>query len=349
MSSLQNGHGSGGGGSALYHASSLVKTVSGPAGDLTILKGVDLTVHAGETLAIVGSSGSGKSTMLRCINLLERPDEGKVLFHGKDLMGLKAGQLRVQRRKISMIFQSFNLLDQRTALDNICFPMELTGVPRREARKRARELLEIVGLPDKADSYPVQLSGGQKQRIAIARALASDPEVLLCDEATSALDPKTTDQILSLLQNINQQRGITVIIITHQMSVIEKICHRVAILDSGVVAEIGDVEQVFSNPRSAAGRRLVSPNVAEPAIAWDMPIARVAFNGGASEEPVIANMIMKTGIPVSIMGADTRNVDGKAFGTMLISLPEDYESRSKLLAFLNACEGVTAEEVKSNV
>ena len=192
---------------------------------------------------------------MRCINLLERPDRGSVLFDGQDLMELKEKELRAQRRKISMIFQSFNLLEQRTALDNICFPMELTGVPKKQARAKARELLETVGLPDKAESYPVQLSGGQKQRIAIARALASDPEVLLCDEATSALDPKTTGQILSLLQKINRERGITVIIITHQMSVIEQICNRVAILDSGEVAEIGTVESVSPtpNPKPAVG------------------------------------------------------------------------------------------------
>ena len=255
----------------------------------------------------------------------------------------------MQRRKISMIFQSFNLLDQRTSLDNICFPLELAGVSKKDARKRAMELLETVGLPDKAGSYPVQLSGGQKQRIAIARALASDPEVLLCDEATSALDPKTTGQILSLLQTINKERGITVIIITHQMSVIEQICNRVAILDSGEVAEIGDVVDVFSNPQSQAGRRLVSPNVAEPALDWDIPIARIAFNGSVSEEPVIARLVTTTGIPVSIMGAATRNVDGKAFGTMLISLPEDPGKKKEILDFLNGCQGVSAEEVTEHV
>ena len=248
-----------------------------------------------------------------------------------------------------MIFQSFNLLEQRTSLDNICFPMELAGTPKKQAREKARELLETVGLPDKADAYPVQLSGGQKQRIAIARALASDPEVLLCDEATSALDPKTTGQILSLLQKINREQGITVILITHQMSVIEQICNRVAILDSGKVAEIGAVEQVFSNPQSQAGRRLVSPAVAEPAAAWNMPIARIAFNGGASEAPVFAQLIKQTGVEPSIMGAATRNVDGKAFGTMLISLPEDSAKKQEILDFLNGCEGVSAEEVQEHV
>ena len=310
------------------------------------LQNVSLAVQPGEIFGIIGLSGAGKSTLVRCINLLEHPNEGSVLFHGKDLTHLKARELRLQRRKISMIFQSFNLLDQRTSLDNICFPLELAGVSRKEARKRAMELLETVGLPDKANAYPVQLSGGQKQRIAIARALASDPEVLLCDEATSALDPQTTDSILKLLQQINKERGITVIIITHQMSVIEQICHRVAILDSGVVAEIGEVERVFSNPQSAAGRRLVTPDVALPLSNWEGGVARIAFNGNASEDPIIACLAMDLGIKVSILGADTRNVDGKAFGTMLISLPDNREEKRRVLDYLNDHEGVTAEEVK---
>ena len=312
------------------------------------LSDVSLSVTSGEIFGIIGLSGAGKSTLVRCINLLERPDEGKVLFHGSDLIGLKEKELRSRRRKISMIFQSFNLLDQRTSLDNICFPLELAGVPRKEARKRAMELLETVGLPDKAAAYPVQLSGGQKQRIAIARALASDPEVLLCDEATSALDPKTTKSILQLLQKINRDRGITVIIITHDMSVIEQICHRVAILDRGEVAEIGDVEAVFSNPKSKAGRRLVTPNMALP-LTNDMPIARIAFNGNTSSDPIIASVALDLGIKVSIMGADTRNVDGKAFGTMLISLPEDLAQRRRVLDYLNGFEGVVAEEVHQDV
>ena len=312
------------------------------------LTNVSLSVKNGEIFGIIGLSGAGKSTLVRCINLLERPNEGKVLFHGSDLIHLKEKELRMQRRKISMIFQSFNLLDQRTSLDNICFPLELAGVSKKDARKRAMELLETVGLPDKANAYPVQLSGGQKQRIAIARALASDPEVLLCDEATSALDPKTTKSILQLLQQINKDRGITVIIITHDMSVIEQICHRVAILDHGEVAEIGQVEEVFSNPKSKAGRRLVSPSVVLP-LTNEMPIARIAFNGNASSDPIIASVAMELGEKVSIMGADTRNVDGKAFGTMLISLPEDITRRRKILDYLNSHPGVTAEEVQHDV
>ena len=324
----------------------LSKTFGAGAEQVAALQQVSLAVEPGEIFGIIGLSGAGKSTLVRCINLLERPDEGQVLFHGQDLTAMSTKQLRQVRRKISMIFQSFNLLEQRTALDNICFPLELEGVPKARAKQRARELLEIVGLPDKAKAYPVQLSGGQKQRIAIARALASDPEVLLCDEATSALDPQTTNSILNLLQTISRERGITVILITHQMSVIEQICNRVAILDSGVVAEIGDVEQVFSNPQSAAGRRLVSPDVALPLSTWVGPVARIAFNGNTSEEPIIAEVAMEKGIKLSILGADTRNVDGKAFGTMLVSLPEDAEKKQEVLDYLNHFDGVTAEVIQ---
>ena len=325
----------------------LSKTFGSGENQVSALRDVSISVQPGEIFGIIGLSGAGKSTLVRCVNLLERPDEGKVLFHGKNLMELKEKKLRMQRRKISMIFQSFNLLDQRTSLDNICFPLELMGVSKKEARKRAMELLETVGLPDKANAYPVQLSGGQKQRIAIARALASEPEVLLCDEATSALDPQTTDSILKLLQKINRERGITVIIITHQMSVIEQICHRVAILDQGDVAEIGAVESVFSNPQSKAGRRLVSPDVAAlPLSTWQGPVARIAFNGNASADPIIASVAMDLGIKVSILGAATRNVDGKAFGTMLVSLPDDKEQKRKVMEYLNADPGVTAEEVQ---
>ena len=324
----------------------LSKTFGAGAEQVAALQQVSLAVEPGEIFGIIGLSGAGKSTLVRCINLLERPDEGQVLFHGQDLTAMSTKQLRQVRRKISMIFQSFNLLEQRTALDNICFPLELEGVPKAKAKQRARELLEIVGLPDKARAYPVQLSGGQKQRIAIARALASDPEVLLCDEATSALDPQTTNSILNLLQTISRERGITVILITHQMSVIEQICNRVAILDSGVVAEIGDVEQVFSNPQSAAGRRLVSPDVALPLSTWVGPVARIAFNGNTSEEPIIAEVAMEKGIKLSILGADTRNVDGKAFGTMLVSLPEEAEKKQEVLDYLNHFDGVTAEVIQ---
>ena len=327
----------------------LSKTFGAGEGAVAALKDVSLDIRGGEIFGIIGLSGAGKSTLVRCINVLERPEAGQILFHGENLLELKEKDLRRRRRKISMIFQSFHLLEQRTALENIIFPLELAGVSKKTARAKAKELLETVGLPDKADAYPVQLSGGQKQRIAIARALASDPEVLLCDEATSALDPQTTESILALLQKINKERSITVILITHQMSVIEQICNRVAILDHGAVAEIGTVEDVFSNPASPAGRRLVSPDKALPLSHWDGPVARLAFNGTTVEAPVIASLAATEQILVSILGADTRNVDGKIFGTMLISLPEDPVKKQVALNFLNGYRGVIAEEVTHHV
>ena len=260
-------------------------------------------------------------------------------------MELSAPQLREKRRSISMIFQQFNLLMQRTCLGNICFPMEIAGVPKGEARKRALEYLDIVGLPDKANAYPAQLSGGQKQRIAIARALASNPKVLLCDEATSALDPTTTRSILRLIQDINRRMGITAVIITHEMAVVEEICSHVAILERGRMVETGTVEEVFSNPKTEAGRRLVFP---EGANIDKFPVAgvvRVVFNGGSSYEPLIASLAIDCGVKVNILGADTRNVNGKAFGSMLLGLPEDRNEAAKAMSYLRAQRDVTVEEV----
>ena len=336
-------------------------------GELTALNDVNITIHDGDVYGIVGMSGAGKSTLVRCINLLERPTSGQVVIDGKDLCVMPAKELIQQRRSISMIFQQFNLLMQRTCLKNICFPMEIAGVKAADAQKKAKELLEIVGLPDKADAYPAQLSGGQKQRIAIARALASDPKILLCDEATSALDPKTTQDILKLVKDINQRLGITVVVITHEMAVVEEICTHVAILDHGVLQESGTVEEIcthvaildhghmvetgtvediFSNPQTEAGRRLVYPN---GVVIDQLPAAnviRIAFNGGSSYEPLIASLAIDCGVKVNILGADTRNIDGKAFGTMLLGLPTDPEEAAKAMAYIKSQPNVTMEEVR---
>lgn len=228
-------------------------------GKVEALKNVSLTIEKGDVFGIIGMSGAGKSTLVRCINMLERPTEGTVKIDGVDIGALSNSDLRKIRREITMIFQGFNLLMQRNCLKNVCFPLELAGIGKSEAEKRALALLETVGLADKAKSYPAQLSGGQQQRVAIARALATNPKVLLCDEATSALDPTTTNSILELIRDINKKLGITVIIITHQMSVIKSICNNVAILDGGEVAEKGKVSEVFSKPKSIAARRLVFP------------------------------------------------------------------------------------------
>ena len=323
----------------------LSKTFGTGENQVAALQNVSLQVQKGDIFGIIGLSGAGKSTLVRCMNLLERPDQGEVLFHGKNLMAMSEKELRLQRRNISMIFQSFNLLDQRTALDNICFPLELIGTPRKEAKKRAMELLETVGLPDKAGAYPVQLSGGQKQRIAIARALASNPEVLLCDEATSALDPQTTRDVLRLLQDINKRLGITVIIITHDMTVIEEICGKVAILNHGEVAEIGAVTDVFSHPQTEAGRRLVYPD-GLPFELSEGRVIRVAFNGGTAYQPLIASLAIDCGVIVNILGADTRNIDGKAFGTMLLGLPESEAEATKALSYIQSQKDITVEEVR---
>ncbi len=314
-------------------------------GEFTALNDVSLTIGDGDIFGIVGMSGAGKSTLVRCLNLLERPSQGQVIIDGEDLCAMSQKELTLRRRSISMIFQHFNLLMQRTCLDNICFPMEIAGKKGPEVKKRARELLDIVGLPDKADAYPAQLSGGQKQRIAIARALASDPKILLCDEATSALDPKTTRDILRLIQDINRRLGITVVIITHEMGVIEEICSHVAILDHGVLQETGTVEEVFSNPKTEAGRRLVYP---DGVIIDQLPAAnviRIAFNGSSSYEPLIASLAMDCQVKVNILGADTRNVDGKAFGTMLLGLPENAEERERAIQYIKNQPNVTMEEV----
>ena len=315
-------------------------------GDLHALEDVSLTINDGDIFGIVGMSGAGKSTLVRCINLLERPTSGEVLVDGEDLMTLSPAQLRQKRRSISMIFQQFNLLMQRTCLKNICFPMEIAGVPAAEAKKRAMEYLDIVGLPDKANAYPAQLSGGQKQRVAIARALASDPKVLLCDEATSALDPKTTRDILRLIKDINQRLGITVVVITHEMGVVEAICTHVAVLEHGVLQETGTVEEIFSNPRTEAGRRLVYP---DGVVIDQLPAAnviRIAFNGGSSYEPLIASLAIDCGVKANILGADTRNVNGKAFGTMLLGLPNDRAQIDRAMNYIKSQPNVTVEEVR---
>ena len=314
------------------------------------LEDINLEVQAGEIFGIIGLSGAGKSTLVRCMNLLERPTSGSVVVDGKDMTKLSVKELRKARKDISMIFQSFNLLMQRTALDNICFPLELVGTPRAKAVARAKELLDLVGLGNRAGAYPAQLSGGQKQRVAIARALATDPKVLLCDEATSALDPTTTLSILDLLKELNQKLGVTVVVITHQMSVIEEICSRVAILDGGVVAEQGKVEDIFSNPHTDAARRLVYPGgVSLEQYPAGTHAVRVAFNGGTAYQPLIASLAIDLGVKVNILGADTRNIEGRAFGTMLLGLPDDPNEAAKALSYIRAQPNVSAEEVEYHV
>ena len=322
---------------------------SGANGGVDALKDVSLTIEDGDIYGIIGMSGAGKSTLVRCINLLERPTKGEIIVDGQRLDTMTPAQLRAARRNITMIFQHFNLLMQRTCLRNVCFPMEISGVKRADAEKRGRELLELVGLPDKADAYPAQLSGGQKQRIAIARALATNPKVLLCDEATSALDPNTTHAILQLIQKINHEMGITVVIITHQMSVVEDVCSHVAILDNGTVVEQGSVRDIFSNPHSDAAKRLVFPaGTPERELLPGRKMVRVAFNGTqTTDKPLVASLAIECGALVSIVAADTRVVNGQTLGSMLLALPEG-EGAAKALDYIKNYPGITYEEVGSN-
>lgn len=312
----------------------LGKTFESKNNRVKALEDINLTIYEGEIFGIIGLSGAGKSTLVRCINYLERPTEGRVVFNGVDLSKIEKSELLKVRQSMGMIFQQFNLLMQRNTLENICFPLEIAGVPKKEAKKRALELLEVVGLTDKVKSYPAQLSGGQKQRVAIARALATNPKVLLCDEATSALDPTTTRSILNLLKEISHKLGITVIVITHEMSVIEEICNRVAIIDNSRIAEIGDVEEVFMRPKSKIARQLVfsGANHIESFMGKDK--CRIIFDGRTSFEPVIANMVLECRTPVNILFADTKDIDGKAFGQMVIQLPDDETGKKRIFAYL---------------
>mgnify|MGYP005926983917 CR=1 FL=1 len=314
------------------------------SGGVDAVQDVSLTINDGDIFGIIGLSGAGKSTLVRCINLLERPTEGEVLLDGEDLCRLSPSELRKRRRQITMIFQGFNLLSQRTALANVCYPMEIAGVKKSERIGKARKLLGIVGLSDRENSYPSQLSGGQKQRVAIARALATDPKVLLCDEATSALDPNTTRSILELLREINKTLGVTIIVITHEMKVIDQICDRVAVIDKSCIAEEGRVADVFTNPKSDIARELVLPQerpVLDPTTGGRK--LRLIFNGEDTQKPVISEMILACRVPVNVLFADTKSVEGAAYGHMILELPNDEHDAEKVVSWLKN-SGLTWKE-----
>lgn len=327
----------------------LCKTYSLADGSVEALRDVSLTIPDGDVFGIIGMSGAGKSTLVRCINMLERPTSGSVVIDGHDLTRMNEKELRQERRSITMIFQGFNLLMQKNCLRNVCFPLELAGVKKAEAVKKAQSLLELVGLGDKASAYPAQLSGGQQQRVAIARALATNPKVLLCDEATSALDPKTTGAILELIRNINRKLGITVIIITHQMSVVESTCRHVAILEEGQVVEQGEVSAVFSHPKSEAARRLVFPEGNPESLLCagsGSRLIRVVFNGAdATGKPLIARMATEAGIEANIAYASTRSIEGRTYGSMLLSIEDKNDDLARAIAYLTQDSDVTAQEV----
>ena len=317
------------------------KTANGP---VVALDDINLDIYRGEVFGIIGLSGAGKSTLVRCINLLELPTSGKVIFEGENLAALSESGQRKARQNMGMIFQQFNLLAQRNVVRNICFPMEIAGVPKKQARDRAMELLKLVGLEDRAKAYPAQLSGGQKQRVAIARAIATNPKVLLCDEATSALDPNTTKSILQLLKQINRDLGITVIVITHEMAVIEAICDRVAIIDHSHIAEVGNVSDIFSEPKSKIGRQLILGDAVTNVKFDKSRKVRITFDGRESMEPVIANMILASKVPVNILYASTKDIGGTAVGQMIVQLPEDEADANRALHYLKTVK-ILFEEV----
>ena len=332
----------------MIQVENLCKRFNTKGGTVEAAKNISFSIEKGEIFGIIGLSGAGKSTLVRCLNLLERPTSGTVRVNGKNLTELSEKELRKERQKIGMIFQHFNLLMQRTALDNVCFPMEIAGIKKAEARKKALEYLKIVGLEEKALSYPSQLSGGQKQRVAIARVLASDPQILLCDEATSALDPQTTKAILELIKEINRDYGITVVVITHEMSVVQEICDKVAVLERGALVEIGTVEELFRNPKTDEAKKLVFSGRTQIQEMKGKRLVRVTFQEKSSFEPVIANLVLTYRTPVNILYADTKNINGQAQGEMILQLPEIEEVANKMIQYLRDIN-MGVEEVSSDV
>ena len=324
---------------AIIEMKNLKKVYNNQTSGVVALQDINIEIEKGEVFGIIGLSGAGKSTLVRIINYLEKPSEGKVIFEGKNLGELSDSELRKVRKEIGMIFQNFNLLEQVNVIKNVMFPLEISGVDKQKAVGRARELLQLVGLSEKEKDYPSKLSGGQKQRVAIARALATNPKVLLCDEATSALDPKTTKQILDLLKRINAELKVTVVIITHQMSVIESICDRVAILDSSRVVEIGNVKEVFKSPKSNIGKKLIfgaaNNKDAEFIKNDNKSYLRLAFDGSVTDKPILANMILKTGMPVNIQYANTKVIEGNIVGQLVIELPDNKKVQMQMKEFLD--------------
>ena len=314
----------------------LTKTFHSSTGDVDALHDINLKIEDGDIFGIIGLSGAGKSTLVRCINLLCEPDSGEVIIDGNDITKLAKKDLLKVRQQIGMIFQGYNLLEQRSLLSNVCFPLEIAGLAKSEAKKRAHEMLKLVGLDDRCDAYPSQLSGGQKQRVAIARALATNPKYLLCDEATSALDPNTTLSILNLIQEINEKLGVTVIIITHQMSVIDQICNKVAVIDNSRIAEAGEVSEIFANPKSDIAKELILPKTSREPHNISGVKLRLVFNGNSAYEPLISSMILECQAPVNILFADTKTIDDKEYGQMLIQLPDDKKMLERICIWLKS-------------
>lgn len=318
----------------MIQLSHIEKTYDSPSGPVKALKGIDLTIERGEIFGIIGLSGAGKSTLIRCINILERPTAGKVIVDGQDMTAMSEKELRKARKNIGMIFQHFNLLSSATVYDNIAFPLRLSHTPEEEIKKKVLPLLDLVGLADKAHQYPSQLSGGQKQRVGIARALASEPKVLLCDEATSALDPQTTRSILELIQDINRKLSLTVVVITHEMQVIKDICDKVAVIENGVIAEQGTVLEVFTNPQKPITKDFISVllsnelpaafrggEVSKTPLPGAYLLLRLTFIGESADDPVLAGMIRKfPEIEVTMLFGNLDQIKSTPFGRMIIGI-----------------------------
>lgn len=309
-------------------------TYAGPQGPVHALKNINLHIQAGEVFGIIGRSGAGKSSLVRCMNLLNRPGSGKMIVNGRDLLQLSEAQLRQARQEIGMVFQHFNLLSSRTVFDNAALPLELAGVSKAEIAQRITPLLELVGLAHLANRYPAQISGGQKQRVGIARALASNPRVLLSDEATSALDPETTRSILDLLRQVNRELGVTVVLITHQMQVIKQIADRVAVMEAGQVVELGAVLDVFTNPQQAITQSLIDEIVPQElpasvqervqALSLGLPagqsgqLLRLSYAGDSAYQPVLSHLIRELGLDLSILHGQIDDIQGQTFGSLAV-------------------------------
>ena len=335
---------------AIFKLENVSKTFGDKSLEVKAIDNVSFEIYEGEIFGIIGMSGAGKSTLVRTLNRLESATSGRIFFDGEDMAALSSKSLRQVRHSIGMIFQNFNLLNQKKVLDNVIIPLKIAGeTAKKDMITKARDMLKTVGISDKEKSYPSKLSGGQKQRVAIARALVAKPKVLLCDEATSALDPKTTGEILELLKSITKKTGITIVIITHEMAVIEKICDRVAIMSEGKLAEIGNVSDIFKSPKTKAARQLVYPeekNIGfNPFYMTDKRCIRIVFDGMAASEPVIANLVRETGETVNILSANTHSVGGIGYGQMIVELPKDDAAAEKLLSYLKQ-KGVVLSEVK---
>ena len=334
--------------SALIEIKNLTKSFTSSQNTVTVLKNVNLSINSGEIYGIIGLSGAGKSTLIRCMNFLEVPTGGQVIFDGNDLGQMTEKELRKARQSMGMIFQQFQLLAQRNVLQNVCFPLELQGMDKKKREEKARELLKIVDLADKEKAYPSQLSGGQKQRVAIARALATEPKVILCDEATSALDPNTTKSILALLKDLNRKMGITVVVITHEMDVISSICDNVAIIDKGDIVERGPVKEIFESPKSHIGKQLIMGDAIKETDFSGGRYFRITFDGREAGEPVISNLVLRTKVPVNIMYAQTKAIGNKAVGEMVIQFSENEENIDSALNYLETVNIPFEEETEND-